>query len=112
MTLGTGALFYGFLLLRVPLDAHAQVVPIDATPAYHEGRWWLFYTGGPDRTARMAAIGDQWRSNFTDFSDKVYEHIIKKISCQGGAEGEMANLILENLRVCNFFKECMFVVYS
>jgi hypothetical protein len=37
-----------------------DVVPIDATPAYHEGRWWLFYTGGPDRTARMGALHCAW----------------------------------------------------
>ncbi|WP_420139003.1 glucosamine inositolphosphorylceramide transferase family protein [Sphingomonas sp.] len=37
-----------------------DVVPIDATPVRHEGRWWLFYTGGPDRAARMGALHCAW----------------------------------------------------
>lgn len=41
---------------RIVLD----VVPIDATPFRHEGRWWLFYSGGPDRTARMGALHAAW----------------------------------------------------
>jgi hypothetical protein len=41
---------------RIALD----VVPIDATPVWHAGRWWLFYSGGPDRTARMGALHVAW----------------------------------------------------
>ncbi len=41
---------------RIALD----VVPIDATPLHHEGRWWLFYSGGPDRAARMGALYCAW----------------------------------------------------
>lgn len=37
-----------------------DVVPIDATPVYHEGRWWLFYSGGPDRASRMGALHCAW----------------------------------------------------
>ncbi|RIB01109.1 hypothetical protein C2G38_2231847 [Gigaspora rosea] len=42
-----------------------------------------------------------WRSNFEDFANKTYEHsvfidIIRKISCQIGAKGEIARLILRD----------------
>lgn len=37
-----------------------DVVPIDATPVWHEGKWWLFYSGGPDRAARMGALHLAW----------------------------------------------------
>lgn len=37
-----------------------DVVPIDATPVHHDGRWWLFYSGGPDRAARMGALHCAW----------------------------------------------------
>jgi len=37
-----------------------NVVPIDATPIFHEDRWWLFYSGGPDRAARMGALHCAW----------------------------------------------------
>ena len=35
-------------------------VPIDATPAFHEGRWWLFYSGGAHRADRMGALHAAW----------------------------------------------------
>ncbi|WP_240320671.1 formyl transferase [Sphingomonas crusticola] len=41
---------------RIALD----VVPIDATPVFHDGRWWLFYSGGPDRASRMGALHCAW----------------------------------------------------
>ena len=41
---------------RIDLD----VVPIDATPVRHDGRWWLFYSGGPDRASRMGALHCAW----------------------------------------------------
>jgi len=37
---------------RITLD----VPPIDASPLWHGGRWWLFYSGGRDRKARMGAF--------------------------------------------------------
>ena len=37
-----------------------DVVPIDATPVWHEGRWWLFYSGGPSRADRMGALHAAW----------------------------------------------------
>jgi hypothetical protein len=37
-----------------------DVVPIDATPVHYDGRWWLFYSGGPDRAARMGALHCAW----------------------------------------------------
>jgi hypothetical protein len=42
--------------IRIALD----VVPIDATPVRHDGLWWLFYSGGPDRAARMGALHAAW----------------------------------------------------
>ncbi|CAG8449372.1 204_t:CDS:2 [Scutellospora calospora] len=44
-----------------------------------------------------------WRSNFVDFASKTYEHsvfidIIRKISCQVGVKGEIARLILRDLK--------------
>jgi len=41
---------------RLELD----VAPIDATPMRHEGRWWLFYSGGRDRAARMGTLHVAW----------------------------------------------------
>jgi len=41
---------------RIALD----VVPIDATPFRHDGLWWLFYSGGADRAARMGALHVAW----------------------------------------------------
>ena len=41
---------------RIALD----VVPIDATPFRHGDRWWLFYSGGSDRAARMGALHVAW----------------------------------------------------
>ena len=41
---------------RIALD----VAPIDATPVRHEGLWWLFYSGGRDRAARMGALHAAW----------------------------------------------------
>ena len=41
---------------RITLD----VAPIDATLAWHEGLWWLFYSGGRDRAARMGALHAAW----------------------------------------------------
>jgi hypothetical protein len=41
---------------KIALD----VVPIDATPVRHDGRWWLFYSGGPDRAAQMGALHAAW----------------------------------------------------
>jgi hypothetical protein len=41
---------------RIALD----VVPIDATPVRHDGLWWLFYSGGKDRAARMGALHVAW----------------------------------------------------
>jgi hypothetical protein len=37
-----------------------DVAPIDATPVRHDGLWWLFYSGGPDRAARMGALHAAW----------------------------------------------------
>lgn len=37
-----------------------DVAPIDATPVRHEGLWWLFYSGGRDRAARMGALHAAW----------------------------------------------------
>jgi hypothetical protein len=37
-----------------------DVVPIDATPVHHDGRWWLFYSGGADRASRMGALHCAW----------------------------------------------------
>lgn len=41
---------------RIALD----VAAIDATPVRHEGLWWLFYSGGRDRAARMGALHAAW----------------------------------------------------
>jgi hypothetical protein len=41
---------------RIKLD----VAPIDATPVWHGGLWWLFYSGGRDRAARMGALHVAW----------------------------------------------------
>ena len=41
---------------RISLD----VVPIDATPVWHDGLWWLFYSGGAGRAARMGALHAAW----------------------------------------------------
>jgi len=41
---------------RIALD----VAPIDATPIYYDGRWWLFYSGGPNREDRMGALRAAW----------------------------------------------------
>ena len=46
---------------RIKLD----VVPIDATPVWHGGLWWLFYSGGPDRAARMGALHLAWADRLT-----------------------------------------------
>lgn len=37
---------------RIALDH----VPIDATPLFHEGRWWLFYTSADAEADKMAAL--------------------------------------------------------
>ena len=37
-----------------------NVAPIDATPVRHDGLWWLFYSGGGDRAARMGALHAAW----------------------------------------------------
>lgn len=37
-----------------------DVVPIDATPVFHDGLWWLFYSGGADHAARMGALHAAW----------------------------------------------------
>jgi len=42
-----------------------DVVPIDATPVWHDGLWWLFYSGGPDRAARMGALHLAWAERLT-----------------------------------------------
>ncbi len=57
----------------------------------------------------------QWRSNFADFSNKMYEHsvfidIIRKISCQDGEKGKMAKLILKDWQVVISFKEGLLMV--
>ncbi|KAF0477867.1 hypothetical protein F8M41_024177 [Gigaspora margarita] len=45
----------------------------------------------------------EWRANFADFSNKLREHsiffdLIKKISAEGGARGEMAKLIWKDFK--------------
>jgi hypothetical protein len=37
-----------------------DVVPIDATIAHHDGRWWIFYSGGADRQSRMGHLRCAW----------------------------------------------------
>lgn len=37
-----------------------EVAPIDATPVFHEGLWWLFYSGGEGRPSRMGAFRAAW----------------------------------------------------
>lgn len=37
---------------RLALD----VVPIDATPVWHDGRWWLFYTPATTRADKVSAL--------------------------------------------------------
>jgi len=41
---------------RIALD----VAPIDATPVWHDGLWWLFYSGGRTRAERMGALHAAW----------------------------------------------------
>ncbi len=42
-----------------------DVAPIDATPVFHDGLWWLFYSGGMDRAARMGALHVAWAERLT-----------------------------------------------
>jgi hypothetical protein len=41
---------------RIELDC----VPIDATPLFHDGRWWLFYTSAAREIDRTAALHLAW----------------------------------------------------
>lgn len=40
----------------IALDA----VPVDASPLWHEGRWWLFYTGATREADKMSALHVAW----------------------------------------------------
>ena len=49
----------------------------------------------------------KWRLNFADFSNKLYEHsvffdLVKKISNESGARGEMAKSIWKDFKVIFF----------
>lgn len=41
---------------RIVLDC----TPIDATPLFHGGRWWLFYTSGDREADKMTALHVAW----------------------------------------------------
>jgi hypothetical protein len=45
----------------IPLDGPA----IDATPVFHEGRWWLFYTPSRDKAARRSHLHVAWSEALT-----------------------------------------------
>ncbi len=36
------------------------LVPIDATPVFHDGRWWLLFAGGANRAERMGTLHVAW----------------------------------------------------
>ncbi|WP_173012725.1 formyl transferase [Niveispirillum sp. SYP-B3756] len=40
-------------------------VPVDATPLYHEGRWWLFYSPADRRETRMGHLHVAWAERIT-----------------------------------------------
>lgn len=40
-------------------------VPVDATPLYHEGRWWLFYSPVDRRETRMGHLHVAWADRIT-----------------------------------------------
>lgn len=40
-------------------------VPIDATPLFHEGRWWLFYTPAAREIDKTAALHLAWAERIT-----------------------------------------------
>lgn len=46
---------------RIELDQ----VPIDATPLFHEGRWWLFYTPALSEMDKVAALHLAWAERLT-----------------------------------------------
>ncbi|WP_198350867.1 glucosamine inositolphosphorylceramide transferase family protein [Flavisphingomonas formosensis] len=46
---------------RLPLDGAA----IDATPFFHEGRWWLFYSSAGDRLHRTGSLHVAWAERLT-----------------------------------------------
>jgi len=37
-------------------------VPVDATPIWHDGRWWLFYTSASREEDKMSALHIAWAS--------------------------------------------------
>jgi hypothetical protein len=46
---------------RIPLDGPA----IDATPLFHQGKWWLFYTPSHSRAARRSHLHVAWSDKLT-----------------------------------------------
>jgi hypothetical protein len=46
---------------RIALDQ----VPLDATPLFHNGLWWLFYTSAARRADRNAALHVSWAGQLT-----------------------------------------------
>lgn len=40
-------------------------VPIDATPVFHEGLWWLFYTPATTRADKVSALHVAWATRLT-----------------------------------------------
>jgi len=47
---------------RLDLDC----VPVDATPFWHDGLWWLFYTAATDRGSKVADLHLAWSERLTD----------------------------------------------
>ncbi len=45
----------------IPLDGGA----IDATPLFHEGRWWLFYSPSRDKAGRRSHLHVAWSEQLT-----------------------------------------------
>jgi hypothetical protein len=40
-------------------------VAIDATPVFHDGRWWLFYTPATTKAAKVSALHVAWADKIT-----------------------------------------------
>ena len=84
---------------RIILD----VPPIDATPLWHGGRWWLFYSGGPDRKARMGALHI---ASAERLKGPWHPHPRNPIRCdmQGGRPG--GTPFLDGDRICLPVQDC------
>jgi hypothetical protein len=84
-------------------EIELDVVPIDATPVWHDGLWWLFYSGGPDRAARMGALHLAWADRLTG---PWHPHPLNPVRRDPGGGRPGGTAFLDRGHVCLPVQDC------